>query len=111
MANNELAKVFPTKLAPEQPEESPAPKKRRGPYKKRISKKAPEVAKEPKKRGRKATWKNPLRSVALKLTVTQPVKEAVGRLLETGFYGRNASEAAERLLSIALEDREKRAKK
>jgi hypothetical protein len=46
---------------------------------------------------------NPIETETIKISTTPPVVEHLKRLVETGLYGKNSSEAAERLISQGIE--------
>ncbi len=48
--------------------------------------------------------KNTVPSVTVSFTTTPKVKALLRQLVETGLYGKNSSEAAERLVARALEE-------
>jgi hypothetical protein len=48
--------------------------------------------------------KNQLETVSLTLSTTRPVVDYLERLVESGLYGKNPAEAAERLIAQGIED-------
>ena len=50
-----------------------------------------------------ARTKNPIRTVAVTITTTPPVAQYLEDLVDSGLYGKNRSEAAERLVANGLE--------
>jgi hypothetical protein len=58
---------------------------------------AREAAQVPRKR-------NQLGTVSLTISTTQPVVAYLEALVESGLYGKNPAEAAERLIATALEE-------
>jgi len=50
-----------------------------------------------------ARSRNEIATVQITISTTPPVKKHLGRLVETGFYGKNEAEAAERLVARELE--------
>lgn len=47
--------------------------------------------------------RNDVGSIAITISTTQQVRQALQGLVKTGFYGKNPAEAAERLLASVLE--------
>ena len=47
--------------------------------------------------------RNEVPTVTITLSTTPQVQESLGRLVSTGYYGKNAAEAAERLVAWSLE--------
>lgn len=50
-----------------------------------------------------AKVKNDLESVTITITTTPQVKQGLQALVQTGFFGKNPAEAAERLLASVVE--------
>ncbi len=48
--------------------------------------------------------KNQLETVSITLSTTRPVLDYLERLVESGLYGKNPAEAAERLIALGIED-------
>ena len=48
--------------------------------------------------------KNQLETVSITLSTTRPVVDYLERLVESGLYGKNPAEAAERLVALGIED-------
>lgn len=57
-----------------------------------------------------AKSKNLIETVTLTLSTTPHVFERLERLVHTGYYGKNAAEAAERLLARTIEELEETAR-
>lgn len=48
--------------------------------------------------------KNQLTTVSITLSTTEPVIDYLEALVQSGLYGKNPAEAAERLIAIGIED-------
>ena len=48
--------------------------------------------------------KNQLETVSLTISTTEPVVGYLQALVESGLYGKNPAEAAERLIALGIED-------
>lgn len=48
--------------------------------------------------------KNQLKTVSITISTTQPVIDYLEVLVESGLYGKNPAEAAERLISLGIDD-------
>jgi hypothetical protein len=51
--------------------------------------------------------KNILKTVILKISTTEPLEENLEELVSTGLYGKNTTEAAERLIAKGIQELQK----